>query len=55
VTTDQAPVYPRVIDELIPAASYVTEQYADIGIEADHGRLKIRLRPMRGPKRLRRG
>jgi transposase-like protein len=26
VTTDQAPAYPRVIDELIPAACHVTEQ-----------------------------
>jgi hypothetical protein len=28
VTTDQAPAYPRVIEELIPAACHVTEQYA---------------------------
>ena len=37
VTTDQAPVYPRVIEELIPAARHVTEQYANNRIEADHG------------------
>jgi transposase, IS6 family len=42
VVTDQAPVYPRVLDELVPAARHVTEQYADNAIEADHGRLKIR-------------
>jgi len=30
-----------------------TEQYANDRIEADHGRLKARLRPMRGLKRLR--
>jgi IS6 family transposase len=53
VTTDQAPAYPRVIEELIPAACHVTEQYANNPVEADHGRLKIRLRPMRGLKRLR--
>jgi transposase, IS6 family len=53
VTTDRAPAYPRVIEELIPAACHVTEQYANNVVEADHGRLKARLRPMRGLKRLR--
>ncbi len=53
VTTDRAPAYPRVIEELIPAACHITEQYANNPIEADHGRLKARLRPMRGLKRLR--
>ncbi len=52
VTTDRAPVYPRVIDELVPTADHVTEQYANNRVEADHGRLKARLRPMRGLKRL---
>src|SRR5437773_5314303 len=28
VVTDRAPVYPRVIDELVPAARHVSEQYA---------------------------
>jgi transposase-like protein len=40
-----------VIDELIPAAFHNTEQYANNRIECDHGRLKARLRPMRGLKR----
>ena len=53
VTTDRAPAYPRVLDELVPAACHVVEQYANNPIEADHGRLKARLRPMRGLKRLR--
>ena len=53
VTTDQAPAYPRVIGELSPAARHITEQYANNWVEADHGRLKARLRPMRGLKRLR--
>ncbi|PZS21754.1 MAG: IS6 family transposase [Pseudonocardiales bacterium] len=53
VSTDRAPAYPRVLDELLPAACHVMEQYANNGIEADHGRLKSRLRPMRGLKRLR--
>jgi transposase-like protein len=51
VTTDRAPVYPRVLDELIPSALHTVEQYANNPIEADHGRLKARLRPMRGLKR----
>jgi transposase, IS6 family len=53
VTTDRADAYPRVLDELVPAACHVTEQYANNRIEADHGRLKSRLRPMRGLKQLR--
>src|SRR5262249_18416101 len=52
VTTDRAPVYPRVVDDVVPAARHVTDRYANNSIEADHGRLKARLRPMRGLKRL---
>jgi transposase-like protein len=40
-----------VIEELIPAAFHNTEQYANNRIEADHSRLKARLRPMRGLRR----
>jgi IS6 family transposase len=53
VSTDGAPTYPRILDELLPAACHVMEQYANNPIEADHSRLKSRLRPMRGLKRLR--
>jgi IS6 family transposase len=53
VTTDRAPAYRRVLEELLPAALHVLDQYANNLIEADHGRLKSRLRPMRGLKRLR--
>jgi IS6 family transposase len=53
VTTDRAPAYPRMVDELLPAPRHVTEQYANNPIETDHGRLKSRPRPMRGLKRLR--
>ncbi len=53
VTTDRAPVYPRVIEELVPAARHVSEQYENNRVEADHGRLKARLRPMRGLKQMR--
>jgi len=42
VTTDRAPAYPRVLDELIPTAVHDTEQYANNRVEADHGRLKAR-------------
>jgi len=51
VTTDRAAVYPRLVDELVPAAAHVTDRYANNRVEADHGRLKARLRPMRGLKR----
>ena len=53
VTTDRAPAYPRVLDELVSAARHDTEQYANNRVEADHGRLKARLRPMRGIKTFR--
>ncbi len=51
VTTDRYRVYPRVLDELLPAAFHDTEVNANNRIETDHGRLKARLRPMRGLKR----
>jgi transposase-like protein len=50
VTTDQAPVYPTLMEELLPAAWHRTDRYANNRVEADHGRLKARLRPMRGLK-----
>ena len=53
VTTDRAPAYPRVLDEVVPEAWHVVEQYANNPIEADHGRLKAWTRPMRGLKRFR--
>ena len=43
----------EVTTELVPAACHITEQYGDNPIESDHGRLKSRLRAMRGLKRLR--
>jgi transposase-like protein len=48
VITDATPGYPDVLDELLPAAWHHVEQYANNPIEADHGQLKRRLRPMRG-------
>jgi transposase-like protein len=46
--TDAAPTHPRVLDELIPSACHHVEQYSNNRIEADHSRLKHRLRPIRG-------
>jgi transposase-like protein len=51
VTTDRAPVCPRVPDELVPSALHTVEQHANNPIETDHGRLKAPLQPMRGLKR----
>jgi transposase-like protein len=50
VVTDKAPVYPAVVEELLAAAWHCTDRYANNHIESDHGRLKSRLRPMRGLK-----
>ena len=50
VTTDQARLYPAVLEELLPAAWHRTDRYANNRVECDHGRLKARLRPMRGLK-----
>ncbi len=48
VVTDRAPALMAVV---VPGAFHNMEQYANNRIEADHGRLKVRLRPMRGLKR----
>jgi IS6 family transposase len=50
VTTDRAHTLVRVVSELLPDALHDTTQYANNRVEADHGRLKARLRPMRGLK-----
>ncbi|MGI8754868.1 MAG: IS6 family transposase [Acidimicrobiales bacterium] len=51
VTTDRSPALARTIVELLPGVHHDTTQYANNRIENDHGRLKARLRPMRGLKR----
>jgi len=48
VTTDKSPTLAKTIRDLAPAARHDTTQYANNSIENDHGRLKARLRPMRG-------
>ena len=50
VVTDRAPTYPLVPEELLPAAWHRTDRSANNRVEADHGRRKARLRPMRGLK-----
>jgi transposase, IS6 family len=50
VVTDRAWTLLAVVDEVIPNAFHNTTQYANNRIEADHGQLKARLRPMRGLK-----
>jgi len=50
VITDRAPALANVIEELVPAALPNTGQYQNNRVECDHGRLKARLRPIRGLK-----
>lgn len=50
VVTDLAQALETAIEELMPDAFHNTAQYANNRIECDHGRLKARLRPMRGLK-----
>jgi transposase, IS6 family len=50
VSTDRAPAYPRIVEDVLPDALHSTVKYANNRVEADHGRLKARLRPMRGIK-----
>jgi len=51
IATDLAAPLLRVVDEVLFDALHDTEQYANNRVETDHGRLKARLRPMRGLKR----
>ena len=50
VVTDKAAALANVIEKLLPMVHHNTEQYANNRVECDHGRLKARLRPMRGLK-----
>jgi IS6 family transposase len=50
VVADLAPALETAIEELVPSTFHNTEQYANNRVECDHGRLKARLRPMRGLK-----
>ena len=50
VVTDRAAALANVIEEVVPQALHNTTKYANNRVECDHGRLKARLRPMRGLK-----
>jgi transposase-like protein len=50
VVTDLAQALQTAIEEQLPDAFHNTDQYANNRVECDHGRLKARLRPMRGLK-----
>jgi transposase, IS6 family len=50
VVTDKAAALVNVIHKLLPMVHHNTEQYANNRVECDHGRLKARLRQMRGLK-----
>jgi transposase-like protein len=51
VVTDRAAVYPRALDELARRRRGIAPSITrTIGLRADHGQLKRRLRPMRGVK-----
>jgi transposase, IS6 family len=50
VITDRAVTSPVVLEELLPGPWHRAEQDANNRAEADHGRLKSRLRPTRGFK-----
>jgi IS6 family transposase len=50
VRTDLARSSPMVLEERLPSAWHRTDRYANNRIEADHGPLKARWRPMRGLK-----
>ena len=51
MVTERAAALPKPIGELAPEALHNTVQYANNRVEADPGRLKARLRPLRGLKR----
>jgi transposase-like protein len=51
VVTDRAWTLLAIVEELTPGAMHNTDRYANNRIDCDHGRLKARLRPMRGLKR----
>jgi transposase-like protein len=55
VTTDQYRLYPRVIDEMLPAALHRTQVYANNAIETDHGPARVIVAGHASCKNLRRG
>ena len=51
VVTDKAQALLAAVDDVLPDALPITDRWCNNRIEADHGRLKARLRPMRSLKR----
>jgi IS6 family transposase len=50
VVTERGSAIKTVMEEQLPGSFHNTDQYANNTVERDHGRLKARLRPMRGLK-----
>ena len=42
VTTDRAPAYPPVLDELLPSARHIVEQYVSNLVESDKQQTRFR-------------
>jgi transposase-like protein len=51
VVPDAAPVYPAVLEDLLPTAWHHVERYANNAIEADHSQLKRVTDPARAQRR----
>jgi transposase-like protein len=51
VVTDKAQALLAAVDDVLPDALPITDRWCNNRVEADHGRLKARLRPMRSLKR----
>jgi len=50
VVTDKAQALLAAVDDVLPDALPISDRWCNNRVEADHGRLKARLRPMRGLK-----
>jgi transposase-like protein len=50
VITDKAQALLAAVDDVLPDALPISDRWRNNRVEADHGRLKARLRPMRGLK-----
>ena len=50
VVTDKAQTLLAAVDDVLPDSLPITDRWCNNRVEADHGRLKARLRPMRGLK-----
>jgi transposase-like protein len=50
VVADRAPAYPRLLQQVLPAAWHHVEQYVNNQLDADRAQLRRRLRPMAGSR-----